>query len=583
MEKSSSSLKRKRSKKLSKAKTSSKSKKSRKNKSKKVRRHEVSLSSSDYDDPKCLDKSASSSSEDGYRRKRDRSRTRKDAKGRKRKARGRSYSRDSSEDSHYARKRKKVKRKNEYDEVRKKPVQKKKIKREASVDSMSSRSRSCSTCQDGSASNDDSQYKNRRGRSERKEKDRRRMRGRSGSKKSSRYRARSCSSCSPYSENSYEVTEEKYVGENNSRWLRSVITVTKEAEDYGELCRNETKEEIVDDHDYPCRSNDSNDGGTKRELDHHTLLESEEKLRVEDETGDMNTDLNFTEPKLRDRNYNDSSNLKAYSSGTSESMKETSESSGANVNDDDLELILRQRALENFRKFRGDMQSSGKAPDQKNKIVSQVKQPITDKHELVPGKSVVNDAAVGTNFDKQTPGDETNLPVRRRNLIACPKNNERILNMDKDISGSAKCHLACAPEKVIDSANPSGPVTESTIYNTTNFELTKQTQKSGHDSLPTSASHGPTNAKFPVTEGDGERNAAKTTEAAILSVDNNGRDVDVSSVENKTGKLQDESNQGSQFEQKTMNVMRGGEMVQVSYKVYIPNKVPALARRQLKR
>ncbi|TKY49133.1 micronuclear linker histone polyprotein [Spatholobus suberectus] len=497
MEKSSSSLKKKRSKKLSKAKASGKSRKSKKYKSKKVHRHEVSLCCSDYDDSKSLDTSDSSSSEDSYRRKRDRSRTRKDVKGRKRKARERSYSRDGREDSNYA-KRKKAKRKNEHDEVRKKPFQKKKIRREASVDSMSSRSRSCSTCQDGSTSRDDSRYKSRGGRLERKEKDRRRLRGRSESKKSSRYRARSCSSCSPDSENSYEVTEEKYVGENNSRWLRSVITVTKEAEEYGELCRNETKEEIVDDHDYPCRSNDSNDGGTKRELDHHTLLASEEKLRVEDEAGDMNADLSFTEPKLRDRSYNDCSNLKAYSAGTSESMKETGGTSGANVNDDDLEAILRQRALENLRKFRGEIQSSAKAPDQKNKTVSQVKQPITDKHEVVQGKSVVNDSTVGTKFVKRTPGEETNLPVGRRNLIACPKNNERILNTDKDISGSAKCDLACAPEKVIDSDNPSGTFTESTNYNTANLELTKQTQKSCHNSLQTSASHEPTNAKLPV-------------------------------------------------------------------------------------
>ena len=359
------------------------------------------------------------------------------------------------------------------------------------------------------------------------------------------------------------MTEEKYAGENNSRWLRSVITVTKEAEEYGELCRNENKDEIDDDHDYPCRSSDSNDGGTKTELDHHTLA-SEEKLGIEEEAGDMNADLNFTEPKFRDRSYNDSSNLKAYSGETTESMKETSETSGANVNDDDLESILRQRALENLRKFR-EIQSSAKAPDQKNKIVSQVKQPITDKHELVQGKSVVNDATVGKKFDKQTPGEETNLPIGRRNLIACPRNNERILNMDKDVSGSAKCHPVNAPEKGIDSDNPSRTITESTNYNNTiNLELIKQTQKSRGDSLQTSTSHEAANAKLLVTEGDVESNAAKTPHAAIQSVNNNVGDVDVSSVENKTGKLLDESNQDSQFEKKTMNVMRGGEMVQVS-------------------
>ena len=67
-----------------------------------------------------------------------------------------------------------------------------------------------------------------------------------------------------------------------------------------------------------------------------------------------------------------------------------------------------------------------------------------------------------------------------------------------------------------------------------------------------------------MTEVDVERNAAKTSHAAIQSVNSNDRNVNVSSEENKSGKLQDESNQGSQFEKKTMNVMRGGEMVQVS-------------------
>ncbi|KAK7335127.1 hypothetical protein VNO80_26901 [Phaseolus coccineus] len=582
MDISSSSLKRKHSKKLSKAKVSNKSKKIRKNKSKKVLSREVSLSNSDYDDSRSLDMSTSYSSEDSYRRKKDRSHTRKYAKGYKRKARGRSHSRDSSEDSHYARKRKKTKRKNEHDEVRKNLFQKKKIRREAGFDLMSSGSQSWSTCQDGSGSSDDgNRYKNQMGRSKRKEKDRI-LTGRNGSKRSSRYMARSCSSCS--SESSYEATEEKYAGEKNSRRLQSVITMTKEAKEYGELCRNETKEEILDDHDYPYKNNNkSNGGSTRRELDHQKHLPSKEKLSVDNGAGDMNVDLNFIEPEPRVRSCNDNSNLKAYSAGTSEYVKETNETSGNNVNDDDLEKILRQRALENLRKFRGEMQSSTKAPpDQKNKIGSQVKQPITDKRELVQGKSVVNNGVVETKFYKQTPGEETNLPIGRRNLIACPINNERILVTDKEISASAKCDLACALEKVIDSHNRSGTVTESPNYNTTNLELTKQTQKPCLDSFLTSTSHESTNAKLLVTKGDVERNVAKTPQTSIQSI-NNVREGDVSSIENKSEKLQVESNQGSQFEQKTMNVMRGGEMVQVSYKVYIPNKVPTFARRQVKR
>ncbi|KAK7272559.1 hypothetical protein RJT34_29227 [Clitoria ternatea] len=592
MGKSSSSLKKKRSKKSSKVKKSNRSK-SRKHKSKKVHRREVSRSSSDSDGSKNLHTLASSSSEDSYRRKRDRSSMRKDVKGRKKRDQRRSHSHDSSEDSHHARRRKKAKRKNESDEVREKAHRKKKIRREASVSSTSSRSQSCSTCQDGSASSDDSQYESRKGRSKRTEKDKRRLRGRSGSEKSSRYRARSCPSCSPCNESSYGGTEERYVGENNSRWLRSVVTVTKEAEESGELQGNETKEEIVDDHDYPCRSNDSNDGGTKRELDHHTLVASEEKLKVEDEVEGMNVDadLNSTKDNLRDGNFCNSN--KANNAGTSEDMnKETSETSGANLNGDDLETILRQQALENLRKFRGAMQSASKTSDQKYKIVRQVKQPVTDKHEMVQGKSIVNDVAVGTNFDKKTLAEKTNLPVGRGALNAHPRNNE----MDTDISGFVKHQSSCTPEKVIDAENPRGTVTEPTNHNTRNLELPTRTQKSFHDSFQTSASRAHPKPKSLVTEGDVERNSTKTTQTAIRSIENNRRDADElqhsaapesclqgSPVENKSGKLQDEANQGSQFEQKTMNVMRGGEMVQVSYKVYIPNKVPALARRQLKR
>ncbi|XP_068655165.1 uncharacterized protein [Aristolochia californica] len=61
-----------------------------------------------------------------------------------------------------------------------------------------------------------------------------------------------------------------------------------------------------------------------------------------------------------------------------------------------------------------------------------------------------------------------------------------------------------------------------------------------------------------------------------------------SSLEPNTGndvsnKVKGEAKSDSQLEEKTMSVMRGGELVQVSYKVYIPKKSPALARRKLQR
>ncbi|XP_058779654.1 uncharacterized protein LOC131653509 [Vicia villosa] len=668
MGKSSTSLKKKHSKTSSKSKASSRSK-SRKYKSKKARRHEVSLSSSDYDDSKNMDTSVSSSSEDRSKRKRDRSRTRKDVKSRKKRSRRRSCSSDSSEDSLFARKRKKEKRKNKYDETKEKSRRKKKVKIEASASPVSSGSRSCSICPGGNESNDNVEYERSRGRTERKENDKRRMRGRSGSAKSGRYRARSCSPCSsPHGECNYEGTEEKYVPENKTRWLRSVITVANEGDESRQFSGNETKEEIVDDLDYPCRSNDSNDGGSKRELDHHrTQRTPEEEIRAKDDIVDMNGDVNFTEPKLCDIGSLE------VCVGTSEPIKEETNDVSRALNDVDLELILRQRALENLRKFRGQVQSHAKASEQENKIVSQVKQPNTDKEELVQDKSNISNVAIATKFGKQAPVEETSLPVGRRNLVTYPKNNGRNLKVDKEMSGSAKIQMASAPEKV-DADSHCKVVTESTNNKTGNLESTpskschdslqsrsslKQTTVSGlpreklvlaesiknagtfeaahtsshngsdnvkgirgvpslgsepsilepkfeHNNLDkgkdvanahsqfkskqTSDSREPSNAKLPVSEADEERNAAKTTQSSIQNIDSSATDIvesrnvaTLESVENNPGKLQDGSNQGSQFEQKTMTVMRGGELVQVSYKVYIPKKTPALARRQLKR
>ncbi|CAL5200928.1 unnamed protein product [Lathyrus oleraceus] len=658
MGKSSTSLKKKHSKISSKSKSSSRSK-NRKSKSKKVRRHEVSLSSSDYEDSKNMDISVSSSSEDRSKRKRDRSRTRKDVKSRKKRLRRRSCSSDSSEDSLFARKRKKVKRKNKYDETREKSRRKKKVKTEASVNSVSSGSRSCSICPAGIDSNDNVEYERSRGRTERKEKDKRQLRGRSGSAKSSRYRARSCSPCSsPHGECNYGGTEEKYVPENKTRWLRSVITVVNEGDESRQLSGNETKEEIVDDLDYPCRSNDSNDHGSNRELDHHQSHRApEEELRAKDDTGDVNGDVNFTEPKLSGM-----SSLEVCA-GTNESIKEETNDVSGVLNDVDLELILRQRALENLRKFRGQVQSHAKASEQENKIVSQMKQPITEKEELVQDKpNISNVAILATKFGKQTPVEETSLPVGRRNLVTYPKIDGGNLNVDKEMSGSAKIQMASAPEKVVDADSHSEVVTTppescndslqsrsslkqtivsglpreklvlaESIKNEGTFEAARITSHCGSDNVKdikgvpsagpksstlepkfkhnnldkgkdvandhsqfkskqTSDSREPSNATLPVSEADEERNAAKTTQSSIQNIDGSARDIvescnvaTLESVENNSGKLQEGSNQGSQFEQKTMTVMRGGELVQVSYKVYIPKKTPALARRQLKR
>ncbi|XP_054811271.1 uncharacterized protein LOC129312619 isoform X2 [Prosopis cineraria] len=642
MGKSSALRKRKRSKKSSKVRASRKSK-SRRRASKKLQRREASLSISDYSDSVSSDSSLSSSSEDSYKSRRAWSSKRKDEKGRRKMAKRRSYRHESSDDSRHDKKRKREKRKN-VQEAREKPHKKKKLRKEESVSSMSNGSLSCSTCHGENASCDDNEPERHRGRVERKGREKRPDRGKSGSERSNRYRARSCSSCSFSSESSDKWTEEKCVDKNNSRRLKSVITVTEEAKEAGELCHNETKEEIVDDHDYPCRSNDSNDGGSKRETDHHSLSASKEKLGIEDKEVDRTADSNLTEPR-RDQSYNNSSQfdrseLDVNGAGASDSVeKKTSETSGASLNGDNLEAILRQRALENLRKFRGEIQSSAKASSQNIRTDNDVIQPPFQNREqaqLAQDKSIVNNAGKGGNFDMINHEEGVDLATGSRKSVASSSKNEKDLNSVKGTSVSLGHHSSCSSVKVIDAENHSETVTASASYMSNNSEhkklvvtqntidrctsdlvhcskddvnnmrvlcsatskpLKEQDEVKDHFQfeLKQTSALDKLHTNCPLTGVNVDENAAKTHDA-IQRVTSSGRDVDKpcvsaivkpspesSPVENSSNNLQGEASQGSQFEQKTMNVMRGGEMVQVSYKVYIPRKTPALARRQLKR
>lgn len=616
--------------------TSSKSK-SKRYKPKKLRHRKVSLSSSNYDDSTSLDTSLSSSSEDNYRSRRARSSKKKDKKVQRKKAKRHLNSHECSDDSLNNKNRKRENRKIEHG-MREKPYKKKKLRGETSFISKSSGSWSCSTCQGESAGSYEGEFESRRGRSERKGKEKRSERIRSGSEMISRYRARSCSSCSCSAESKDEWTEEKFVSKNNSRWLRSVITFSEEADEARELFRNDTKEEIVDDHDYPCRSNDSNDGGSKRESDQHSLPTSKENVGIGDEKVNGNADFNLREPNIRDRSYNDrsgsdGSKIDDCGGGTSESVekKQTSEASGASLDGNDLESVLRQKALENLRKFQGLRQSSAKASGLKNKIGSDMVQRPAEKYKLVEGKPIVENAAVGANFDNKVLIEE--LPEARRNSIASLKNNEKNINRVKVKSVSVKHHSTFAPEKAMDAKNHSETITASASYITNKQELAATESchhlRKSNPSLMQIPASGPgtlvatestivdRHTSFKAhsvsqSNNDDVKNVRTLCSAAsnlscpipILTCDylnekqnevkeqsqiqfdlkqtsdslephhkkslgmEGGEDQNLADssavIQTSPNKLQGEATQGSQFEQKTMSVMRGGEMVQVS-------------------
>jgi hypothetical protein len=99
-------------------------------------------------------------------------------------------------------------------------------------------------------------------------------------------------------------------------------------------------------------------------------------------------------------------------------------------------------------------------------------------------------------------------------------------------------------------------------------------------------------ANMLVSQSDVEKSSVETSKSVgqtggnkdgVENVGESSASQPSSSLKPTLEEQNSKDQQGGQFEQKTMSVMRGGEMVEVSYKVYIPKKAPALARRHLRR
>ncbi|XP_068311434.1 uncharacterized protein [Pyrus communis] len=602
MGKSSSSHTKKRSKVSSEARTRKKSKsknKSRKYRYKKLRRRDDSSSYSGEDDSRSLESNSSFSTEDDSRSRRARSRTRKVAKGSKKRARRRSYSRDSSEDSARKKKRKSAKKKND-----KKTHLRKRPWRNASVSSRSSASFSCSTCPSGGISGDDIESKRHRGRPEKRNRDESDINMVGRGTKRARYRSWSCSSRSQGSESGDRRSEEKVTYENNTRRLRSVVTVTEEDKHGRWMDTDAHKEEITYDDDYPsCRSNDSNDGGCKREL--NNCLDVAFKKRTEVESGKEEEAYVSNVPIMDLKDIRSILEKDCVGQGdgigiTGPVNENKNEVSGtiSCLPGEDLESILRQKALENLKRFKGKHQRiSAVTTNQEDKTAIDLKQPSTAKVELVqiesPGESgarvvVANSSEedVAERVDANQSVEEANGPQERVSMLSSQ-------NLEKEPDGneiSAEQDVACPIEQVV-----VGIKVKTTAAlnkpNTTSPRLRGHKLKVHPTLKQELALQEPPEERLLVSESCVDKGASGTAQTVPQRSNRNGEDTDEAhdstapkpSGENSSDKQQDEATVGSQFEQKTMSVMRGSEMVQVSYKVYIPKKAPALARRQLKR
>ncbi|KAL8144976.1 hypothetical protein AgCh_003261 [Apium graveolens] len=522
------------------------------------------------------DESLSLSSSDGKEGdigRKGRSRVRDKVKSSKKRVRTSSSSDDSSVD---VKVRKRSKR-NGDSKVRKKThKKKKKSKRKVSVSSSSSDSGTLRTRRhDSPSDSEESEHERKRGRSKKRKKDKTSS-GKSRDKKR-KLRSRSCSSCSRYSNDSDDVIKDKVVSEIDQnrdivtseifpRRLKSVITVVHphyEEEVIGQD-KDENKEEIFyDEDDYPsCRSNDSNDG-VRRDLAHKSYVESEkprdENVVVKE---DFASELVVMESKLSSRDRIDQSDKASLKHSGNKNEIDTSTTT-AGSGSEDLETILRQKALENLMKFRGPRRNAEPLSHHENKSERNVKS-FTAKADDVQNRSSKPELSSGV-------GETGGRNQHSRQTIRT--NSSRFVQTEElKLDGrNIEIESSTVNQRVV---HPSARVEISGKSESNTSQLMEQPRGSRLEQVPwspLSAVQETSPAPMNVTH----KSAAEKAETVVGSISDN-QNVGVTDVceapesssikpisEEHISKPQDES-KGNSFEQKTMSVMRGGEMVQVT-------------------
>ncbi|KAF8024101.1 hypothetical protein BT93_F1334 [Corymbia citriodora subsp. variegata] len=608
---SSASLKKKRSKASSKVriKKTSKTKKRSKSKKSSRHRHDSDSYSSDNDSLSSL----TSSSEEDYRRRskrRARSPSKKISRRSKKRSRGQSYSADSSEDLPSRKKRKGSKRDGKLSPRMKRT--RKKYKRRVSVSSGSSGSY-CSTCAESSS--DGGQRESQSNRAS-KDKDRWTVEKVKTELRGCGYSPRSYSPISHRSISSGDESDEVMRGRNNkSMRLRSVIMVNNEDR---ELHSFGHKEEITyENDDYPsCKSNDSNDSGGKRELIHHPLVESEGKRQVDSEKDEEAVISHINTAAITEDSQKNGNTISSVIVGTSHAVRDNESNVSGGPDGNDLESKLRQRALENLKKFRGVHKDTAALSAQKESVDGNKKQSLIatseSSHHKFPEGNVASAPPVegnGANSDSSVKRDSTSINLNEASLgDKGGKIVPAIMSQSSEVrpdhghsglkeSGSTRQSVWKRLHEGTSVANVKQEVRPTFASNTGNPRVTSYTwrrelAKGQEPSKELRPSSGPPQANPMVTKGIGGETAIEIVGTENKVDDNEVNEKHASptpelpeSMAGAVSSVKDGNDikDGPQYEQKTMSVTRGGETIQVNYQVYIPKRASALARRQLKR
>ncbi|GAB2258004.1 hypothetical protein Droror1_Dr00014164 [Drosera rotundifolia] len=569
------------------------------------------------------------SDDDHHTKRRGRSLATRDTKAHKRRAERSPSSSESSEDT---RRRSKSKRRKDTDSKRKSKRHDKKRRREPSVDSVSSPSRSCSTC----GSRDDNAVRNINTKVRPDKPKRDEDMGRERSKNNYRSKSFSLSSHKD-SEIERAESEKRETFENQPKRLKSVVTVAVER--YRDEDRDEIKDEIVyENDDYPsCRSNDSNDGAGAKDAAVHS--KSDRLINIEDAREEKGVSDDSTSPGsgLPGGGLGDEAPSSFQGGNASdllnENMDETRTSNDAGPKVDDLEAILRQKALENLKKFRDRAKihrdEKGNFDGKAKELPSLNKNSVLDRPDKKTDTAFATSVSLSENVGSMTMEKNFDVSTHKTDADLDPSGNKGTG------FGAVKLHSSQIPSRKVstheplpDNTRPSSrknfderrpnriihlsskrPATinlseGNTIHDnakeqrnlltpTSNQEPSelnrtlKEASDSSHQRVPNSfdrALSDVAKSTHSVSQGSKLVVAEGSSSAEAPGENQSGAVQPAKNEQKQTAKDEQKEGDGSsQFRQKTMSVMRGGELVQVNYKVYIPKNAPALARRKLKR
>ncbi|CAN6842250.1 unnamed protein product [Brassica oleracea] len=331
----------------------------------------------------------------------------------------------------------------------------------------------------------------------------------------------------------WQVEDDVMTEKKNSKRLKSIVVVTYNYDD-----GDERKEDMVDG-------------------------ESDENVIVDDQR-DGEATLSSPAHDNRRIGYDDFEEF---------TNSETSKASHPDncLKGDDLEAILKKRALENLKRFRGESQRNGTVSKEVSSVSEgETRQTESETFEESQERLLLEQKLCVSEGDKDLEASQVeNVKESGTGLADLPSQQSGDTVKVKAGPGISSC--TTTKRKLI------RPVLGQESVNLASRKEAAARQDAEAESI--NGKSRPESSLALATKNVGE--SIEPTKDSSTSPPH----ADTESLDENKGESQSEqrTNDESQYEKKTMTVMRGGEMVQVSYKVYIPKKTSSLGRRQLRR